>query len=302
MDVTDEVCVLGKIESRNFATAALIMLAAIAAMACENRFADDAKAAEVSRGDDSAARRTGRRVYEANCAVCHGAAGGGNGAAASMFLTRPRDFRSGVFKFRSTPSGSLPTDQDLLRTVTYGLRWTGMIGRPDLTESERIAVVDYIKTFSPRFATEKPAPSINVAAEPRRTAALVAQGKSFFRDAGCVSCHGENGRGDGSSAADMKDDWGWPIRPGDLTWRPLKRGNSLEQIYLTVATGISGTPMPAFGDALDPNQIWSVIHYMESFVPAERRLAQDRLLGEEQQGRMALHMGAMMGRGRRGLR
>jgi hypothetical protein len=30
-----------------------------------------------------------------------------------MFLTRPRDFRSGVFKFRSTPSGSLPADQDL---------------------------------------------------------------------------------------------------------------------------------------------------------------------------------------------
>ena len=51
---------------------------------------------------------------------------------ASMFRIRPRDFRTGLFKFRSTPSGSLPTDDDLLRTVTQGVRWTGMIGRADL--------------------------------------------------------------------------------------------------------------------------------------------------------------------------
>jgi mono/diheme cytochrome c family protein len=66
-----------------------------------------------------------------------------------------------------------------------------MIGRPDLSESDRIAVVDYIKTFSPRFATVKPAPSISVPPQPERTSALVIQGKELFHDAGCVSCHGE---------------------------------------------------------------------------------------------------------------
>ena len=59
-----------------------------------------------------------RAVYETNCAVCHGIYGDGNGPAAHMFLARPRDFRQGIFKFRSTPSGSLPADGDLRQTVT----------------------------------------------------------------------------------------------------------------------------------------------------------------------------------------
>jgi mono/diheme cytochrome c family protein len=206
----------------NFVIAAFIVLAAVASWKIQLR---NVQAAEASpRGN-----HPGRRVYDLNCAVCHGGQGDGKGPAASMFLTRPRDFRLGVFKFRSTPSGSLPADQDLFQTVTHGLRWTAMIGRPDLSESDRIAVVDYIKTFSPRFATVKPAPSISVPPQPERTSALVIQGKELFHDAGCVSCHGEQGRGDGSSAPEMKDDWGWPIRPGDLTWRPLKRGSALDQ-------------------------------------------------------------------------
>lgn len=244
----------------------------------------------------------GRQVYEANCAVCHGVNGDGNGPAAANFITRPRDFRAGLFKFHSTPTGSLPTDDDLLRTITRGLRWTGMIARPDLSESERLAAARYLKTFSPRFAAEKPLPRVKVAPRPRKTAELEAKGKILFREADCVSCHGEDGQGDGESAKDMKDDWGYPIRPGNLTWRPLKRGSELEQIYLTIATGISGTPMPAFGDALDPIQTWSIVYYLESLVPAERRMPPAQMLGEERQGRMALHMGGMMGMGGRRLR
>ncbi|MBI3029055.1 MAG: cytochrome c [Candidatus Rokubacteria bacterium] len=92
----------------------------------------------------------GRAVYEGTCAVCHGAGGDGNGMAAHMFRVQPRDFRRGLFKFRSTPSGSLPRDGDLMRTITEGIRWTGMVGRPDLPEADRAAVVQYLKTFSPR--------------------------------------------------------------------------------------------------------------------------------------------------------
>lgn len=281
--------------------AAILLFAAIMAAGCDNR--SDLGAAEVSRGGSNLAPAPWvRRVYELNCAVCHGAQGDGHGPAAHMFVTRPRDFRSGLFKFRSTPSGSLPTDEDLFWTITHGLRWTGMIGRSDLSDPELRAVVQYIKTFSPRFATEKPLPPVNIPPPPRRTTDLIIQGKTLFRDAGCGSCHGTQGRGDGPSAADMKDDWGRPIRPGDLTWRPLKRGSSLEQTYLTIATGLSGTPMAAFGDALDPNQIWATVYYLESLVPAERRLVPGQLLGEEQQGRMALHMGGMMGTGARRFR
>ena len=158
-------------------------------MACENRSAG-VHAAEISQSD----HHFGRRVYELNCAVCHGVQGDGNGPAAGMLVTRPRDFRSGIFKFRSTPSGSLPSDQDLFRTITDGVRWTGMIARPDLNDFELRAVVEYIKTFSPRFATSKPLAPVNITSPPQATAGLLLQGKNLFRDADCGTCHGDGGR------------------------------------------------------------------------------------------------------------
>jgi hypothetical protein len=177
-----------------------------------------------------------------------------------------------------------------------------MIGRPDLSESDRIAVVRYIKTFSPRFATVKPLPSISVAHEPRRTSALVTQGRELFRDAGFVACHGAKGRGDGSSVGDIKDDGGWPIRPGDLTWRPLKRGSALEQIISQLLQDYRERQCPAYGNSIRSNP--SVVDYSLSGIArtggAPARTG--RLLGEEQQGRMALHMGGMMGTGARRFR
>lgn len=238
-----------------------------------------------------------RQLYETNCAMCHGVDGDGNGLMAHMLVTRPRDFRTGVYKFRSTPSGSLPTDADLLRTLREGLRWTAMIARPDLSESDRMALVQYIKSFSPRFASETPGKPVIVPKAPVRTVALTSEGAKLYREADCVSCHGETGQGDGKSARELKDDWGWPILPSNLTWRPLKRGSSLEQIYLTIATGASGTPMPSFGDALSADQIWSLVYFLDSLVPPDQRLPERRRLGEEQQGQMMLHMGAMGGRG-----
>jgi cytochrome c oxidase cbb3-type subunit 2 len=224
----------------NFVTAAFFVVAAVLSSGWKIRFAQ-AQAGEVSPGGSD----TGQLVYDLNCAVCHGVQG-----ATAMGSRHPCFSRDRAI---SVPASSnfvrrlrahCPLTRIFLQTVTHGLRWAGMIGRPDLSESDRIAVVRYIKTFSPRFATVKPLPSISVAHEPRRTSALVTQGRELFRDARFVACQGAKGRGDGSSAGDMKDDWGWPIRPGDLTWRPLKRGSALEQIYLTIVTGLSGTPMP----------------------------------------------------------
>jgi cytochrome c oxidase cbb3-type subunit I/II len=240
----------------------------------------------------------GRQVYAANCATCHGFQGGGNGHAAHMFLIRPRDFRRGVFKFRSTPSGAAPTDADLLRTVTEGLRWTAMIGRADLPERDRDAVVQYVKTLAWRWGPS--AAPWRVPSRPPRTPARLEEGRRLYAEAGCGKCHGDRARGDGPSAAGMKDDWGWPTRPTDLGWRPLKRGSTPESIYLTVATGLSGTPMPSYGDSLDGDQLWALVQYLDSLVPAERRLSPARALGEEPRGWMVLRMGWMMGGGMMG--
>lgn len=251
----------------------------------------------------SPARQTlylGQQVYQVNCAVCHGVGGDGNGPYASMFHIRPRDFRTGLFKFRSTASGSLPTDDDLLRTVTQGVRWTGMVGRADLGDNDRRAVIQYLKTFSARFENERPGKPINVGPAPPKTDEVVAQGKRLYTEVGCVACHGEGGRGNGSSAANLKDDWGWKTWPSDLTWRPLKRGSDTRETYLTLVTGLSGTPMPSYASSLNHSQLWSLVYYLESLVPSDHRPDPNQVIGEEQQGWNAVRMGGMMGGGMMG--
>ena len=51
----------------------------------------------------------GKKVYFAHCAQCHGSEGDGKGHAFDVVFPRPRDFTSGMFKFRTTESGEPPT-------------------------------------------------------------------------------------------------------------------------------------------------------------------------------------------------
>ena len=93
----------------------------------------------------------------------------------------------------------------------------------------------------------------------------------------------------------LKDNWGWKIWPSDLTWRPLKRGSDTRETYLTLVTGLSGTPMPSYASSLNSRQLWSLVYYLESLVPPNHRLDPNQVLGEEQQGWNAVRMGGMMG-------
>ena len=68
----------------------------------------------------------GQVVYERYCISCHGTNGDGRGEAGDWVFPRPRDFRQGTFKWRSTPSGSLPTISDLERTIDQGVYGTYM--------------------------------------------------------------------------------------------------------------------------------------------------------------------------------
>ena len=206
----------------------------------------------------------GRVVYERRCAGCHGAQGDGWGGAATFFDVQPRDFRLGVFKFRSTPSGSLPTDGDLLRTLTNGVRGTAMPTWHELPFKERIAVIRYLKTFSDRWQQEAPPASIGIAAvPPPASAELLARGKEVWVEAKCAQCHGDAGKGDGPSAPDLEDDFGFPILPADLTTGLFKSGAGVRDIFRTMSTGLDGTPMPSFADAFPKEEDrWALAYYV----------------------------------------
>src|SRR5918996_4651514 len=152
--------------------------------------------------------KLGESIYVGNCAACHGTKGDGKGPEADRLKTKPRDFSTGHYKFRSTPSGSLPLDEDIFRTVSRGVRTTSMLAQLHLSENERRAVTNYLKTFSPRFKTEKPVEAILIPAKPSFNPQLIALGKSKYEETGCDQCHGVEGKGDSPSANELKDESG----------------------------------------------------------------------------------------------
>src|SRR5206468_5480653 len=152
---------------------------------------------------------TGERVFRDNCAVCHGAAGDGQGMAAHHFKYQPRDLTKGRFKFRSTASGQIPTDADLARTIVQGIPSTGMVPQNHLSEAELQAVIAFVKSLSPRFASG-PAPRVlAIPRPPPATPEAVARGARVYVKGECAECHGQEARGDGPSARDLS------VKPSD---------------------------------------------------------------------------------------
>ena len=215
----------------------------------------------------------GKEVYASRCVICHGDKGDGKGligivhrAQQSGLVTSiyPRDFTAGVFKFRSTPSGDLPTDDDLMRIVTEGISRSGMPSHTDLSEADRRSVIAYIKTFSPRWQQEEPGTPLQIASAPSYVGSTESstRGKDVYSTMQCAKCHGDAGKGDGPSSADLEDSWGDKILPFDFTSGPLKGGSSREMIYRTFMTGLDGTPMPSYQDALPEEQSrWDLVSF-----------------------------------------
>jgi len=213
----------------------------------------------------------GKSVFDRRCIGCHGAKGNGKGPSADFLNPRPRDFTRGIFKFRSTPGkDSLPSDADLFITVTHGLWGTAMPTWEEISGRERVAVVQYIKAFSERWQKEQVGQPIVILPETPVTQASVENGKTIFHGkAICFMCHGPGGKGDGILAAGLRDTWGNPIRPANFTLPAgehggVKLGHDGEHIFKTIMTGVGGTPMPPFQGQLKPEEVWDVVHYVQS--------------------------------------
>lgn len=209
--------------------------------------------------------RQGRVVFEAHCVECHGAGGGGDGPAAHLLLPRPRDFTAGRYKIRTTESGSIPTDEDLLRSVRKGLYGTAMPGwETMLSDGDIRAVVDYVKTFSPRFQAEPPQP-IDAGVQITSTPESVSRGSVAYDKLQCGKCHGSDGRGTGAVATSFEDDWRQPLQASDLTepWT-FHGGSAARDVYMRFRAGMSGTPMPSFKEAATDSQMWDLANYVVS--------------------------------------
>lgn len=223
----------------------------------------------VARAQDvgtEAQREAGRKIYDHKCAQCHGDEGRGDGVAAFYFQPAPRDLTAATFKIRTTPSGELPSDADLKRVIRNGMPYTGMPAWPGLSEEELSNVVFYIKTFVERFAdADAMVPPINIPKAPGFSTESAERGRQLYEENRCTDCHGQAGRGDGKSATTLKDDWGRPIRPADMTKRWTFRGGSTRQdIYRTFTTGLNGTPMPSYADLITEDDRWHLVDYVYS--------------------------------------
>ncbi len=222
----------------------------------------------------------GKAVYDSRCVICHGGQGDGKGLTGIIHRAQqsglviniyPRDFTAGVYKFRSTPTGYLPTDDDLMRIVTQGIARSGMPSHTDLSPEKRRAVIEYIKTFSKRWQEEdRHGQPIELGQVPGHvgTPASMARGRKVYETMQCARCHGETGRGDGPAAATLEDNWGERILAFDFTSGALKGGSSPANIYRTFVTGLDGTPMPSYEDSLNEQDRWDLVSFCMQLMKA----------------------------------
>jgi mono/diheme cytochrome c family protein len=132
---------------------ALLVLLALAGCR-QTRFTEPLKLAE-GKTVAPEVLEDGREAYMLYCYACHGEKGDGRGPASPGMRPPPRDFTQGLFKFAGVPAGGLPNDDDLAALVKNGLDGTPMLPW-DVSERERHAIVQYLKTFSPRWKDEAP--------------------------------------------------------------------------------------------------------------------------------------------------
>jgi cytochrome c oxidase cbb3-type subunit 2 len=169
----------------------------------------------------------------------------------------------------------VPTDGDRLRTITRGVRGTARPAWYGLLRTDRLAVIQYIKyelavdRSDPAkpyafFTEEPPGQPLYVGQPPAPSQQILDRGKEVWQNAKCWECHGQTGKGDGEKAPGLKDDFNFPVRPADLTSGQFKSGPSAQDIFRTMSTGFSGTPMPSYRDSLVERDRWALAYYVLS--------------------------------------
>ena len=223
----------------------------------------------------------GHGLYLRYCVLCHGVYGDGNGDTAQFIDPKPRDFTIATFKCRSTPTGTLPLDSDLINTLVRGVETSNMPSWRPLSDENRHDLIAYIKTFSERWKTEKPGEPINIPPETPVSIESIRHGHDLFQKMECWKCHGQQGHGDGPSASTLTDSKDQPIRPYNFAAAGndarFKCGVANQDLYRIFMTGLDGTPMPSFADVIQPNDAWDLVHYLRTLQTGRRSKENDVL-------------------------
>lgn len=230
-----------------------------------------------------------KRLYEKQCAVCHGMTGRGDGAAAYLTSPKPRDFTRDEYRLISTDQMAA-TDQDLFRTITRGMPGSAMPSWDALSAGDRWGLVEYVRFLQEAgkgvqageltqaqvdaglpwekrmelITAQSGMSSIEVPPEPAKSDAGVERGRQIYAQA-CAACHGPQGKGDGQQV--MEDNQGFPIRPRDLTAGLFKGSSEGKDLYHRVVAGLPGSPMPAYAGVYTDEQVWDLVHYLQSLSP-----------------------------------
>ncbi len=271
---------------RFFALAAVVITPALLSCAAE-----DWGPEELGLGKSSSELKTmrrGREAYQTYCAGCHGEQGDGEGPAAKFLSPKPRDLRKGRVKFASVPAGSLPRDEDLIRTINHGLTGTSMPAWNLVPREDQLAIVAYIKSFSEAWHKGPPPQPVAIKPDPFRKHPEdgVAMGEKVYHGlASCSSCHPayvtrarafEHMASSDISFSGFRDkmyesvekdsEWGAPIKPPDFLVDRVKSGATRDDLVRTIAAGVGGTAMPSWGASLTAEQLWGLAYYVESLV------------------------------------
>lgn len=235
----------------------------------------------------------GKSLFGRQCVICHGAGGDGAGKFAYLMNPRPRNFKLGKFKLTTTQN-QIPTDEDLLRTISRGMPGSAMPPWGHLPLADLKALVAYVRSVhiaaakdelaagvkdgsykieevpeALRMKTEPGAP-VFVPPEPGFDDLRWFNGRRVYVEA-CSACHGIDGQ---PVAANVKfDEEGFPDPPRSFVYGIFKGGMDGAQLYCRIAKGMRGTPMPAFESTYTPDEMWDLIHYVQSLA---RNGAQDR--------------------------
>ncbi len=254
----------------------------------------------------------GRTGYMRYCRTCHGVDGDGQGPTGRALRPPPRDFRLGVFKFAAVPAGSLPRDEDLARIVRGGLRGTAMLSW-DVPERALDDILQYLKTLSPRWRDEEPGEAIAPSPDPwgGREREAVARGERLYHGvARCLACHPAyvprrdieaasreltgapaELRPDPYGLAAQDSDYGMKIVAPDFTrseMRSVREGRRLEDLYRVIAAGVGGTAMPTWKGALPEEDLWALVHYVDSLVAMRGTRRADELVARNRAAESAL--------------